>query len=641
MPVVWARRIGLVLEALALVLLVARVAEALPVDGFRFNVFTDRELVRALRWPDADLALGAELSGRSGARVPGWLVPLVFGLPTRLGLGPEAVYAVVLALALGSLVVLHLGLRPALGPLGAGVATVLVAGSAVWAEHVGVLYNPALVPMFAAICVVGLVRAVHGGDARWLAASGVAGVVGAQAHGSVAVLTLAALVAGAPWVRRWRGAWVGVPTAIAVTLPYVVADALGGLANTRALLDLGGDSTPSRVLLDPGAVVRALAGRDAWLVPTGTAAAGLALLGLAGPLRPTSWRVPGAVGLALGIAVVALARGVGGHVETRYALVLVPLLAAGLGGVVAAMPVRGLRVVVAAGLVAGGLAGLPPRVGGAGYRLLLTQIEELGGSGSIHDVAGGTTWSGGAGPSVPAWPLQVPADHLLAADGGYRGASRPPCNLVLPFSSGAEDPELASLVPSAGPAARVLERRELAGGVRWLRFDPDASWCPTTMRDCYVDRAEDVALRDRLRSAADGEVVAWREGAAHRFGVRVPSSRADVPLHLGVEVTPRPGGVDVRVHGPELRPWCDTPARHVVRVRDVAVELASGAEQARLPIAEGLGGDQPIPPVTAGLRGLAPGAWSVSLTLVRWPTPGEGGSADLPLATALGLVDVP
>ncbi|MCA9573542.1 MAG: hypothetical protein KC656_37155, partial [Myxococcales bacterium] len=81
---VWPRRLAVALAAVAVTALGAAWVARGWAQDFGYNLFTDRDLARGLLLPVDGVTPGAELSGGSGARVPGWITPVVFGLPQLL-----------------------------------------------------------------------------------------------------------------------------------------------------------------------------------------------------------------------------------------------------------------------------------------------------------------------------------------------------------------------------------------------------------------------------------------------------------------------------------------------------------------------------------------------------------------------------
>lgn len=628
----------------------AAVLHAHPADGFGTMLFTDRELVRALHWPGHDAALGAELTGAAGARVPGFLLPALFGVPTALGLGPVGVYGLVRLLLAAGLVGLYVGLRRVAGPAGALAALALTAVSPALHGTVAVLYNPAFAPAFAGLAAGSLARLVHDRDARHLPGLVAAVALGAQVHLAILVVAAAAVPAVVVTLvgRPWRAGLVRAAAVLAVLeAPYVVSELVTGGANTRAWLGQprGG---PSPFGADSGLddVVR-------WLVaPFAGSTVGLAAgLGLGGVLlgsplglrRPESRDAARTAAWLTGTAAlgaVLLAQGTALAIHDRYVLPLVPVVAAAVGVAVRTVASLGPWPLRAVGPLGAGAAlavlavGLPPRPEGLpGYPLRLAQLDALravDGS-TLGEVAGRTVWAHAEAPLGDDWPTNVTIDHLLAPDGGYPGAAAPPCALVVQELRGSSRAGLSDLelvrgfVPSAGEATRVIDAHDLPGGARLVRYDPGEAWCPTTMSNRYVDLPGEAALRAALADRPTGEVLADTVDGAARFRVALPGSSDATRIDVEVVVDARADGVRVRFASPELRGWCDTWARSTSRVARVRLELAAGGEVVTIPLSPGpLGGHDPAPPLRVTAPPLAPGSWTATLGLDVLPAPYPG-----------------
>ncbi|MCB9665061.1 MAG: hypothetical protein H6732_13180 [Alphaproteobacteria bacterium] len=527
------------------VLAVVAVGGALAWRGlygdFGYNLFTDRDLARGLALSSTGVSPGAELSGGTGARIPGWLSPVVFGLPQLVaGAGARPVMACAGGLAAVGVVLLGLGTVRRLGALAAWTCAVLTATHPAVLGVLADLWNPSFVVLPAAAAAVALLRVADDGDPRAVAAWSVAVALGAQLHLSMLALGLASLP-GVLW--RTRGhlrrtiLLVVVPATLAYA-PHLAQEAAAGWPNTRALLEIPAVSGPAGG--GPALVREALAlltwgvpgapGPEgplaSWLPATGVALlAAPVLAGAPGVLPPRHARRVRVVAWPVYLVLAAYLPSSMPYMAPRYLTVLVPALAVGAAAAVAGLREGGSRgvswavAVLTLGLTLPRVAWLEvetrrtdPLGHGALEDALATLVAERG---SLQEVVGRTVWRTVSETSGPPLASAGPAvAHLLLADGSsVPGSLSPPCTALvsadeasLPDAALGDGAVLARLLRLEGPVAVVGPPRRVAKPWRAIDYVPVAGACPTSMTQRYVDTPIERVLHPLYGRLEAGEV---------------------------------------------------------------------------------------------------------------------------------------
>ncbi|MCB9664355.1 MAG: hypothetical protein H6732_09590 [Alphaproteobacteria bacterium] len=622
-----------------------------------FTVWSDRDLARALAVTEAFPVAGAELTGPSGARIPGGLQSLILAPPVLLGFDALGAMRWQVLLEGVGLTALALGIARLVGPAWGLLAAALVAVHPVTAVTSGQVWNPGLLPLALGLVVAGLLGSWGRGDGRALALVVAGALVGLQAHLSILPVLAAATVLLAwrrPPVTRGTAA-VCVGLVVLAYAPFLVHEALDGFRDLRALgrqpdLQPGTHATPAHAqalaLLE---LVGAARAAELPFDAATRAAGGLMLLvPLAWALARGRDRAADAVALA-GLALLAtslLALTLDGavnlraHHAERFAEASVFALATAVAGTGAALAARWPRAgrltaawVVALGTVV--LASEPwrrdledpeawrtlPRV-----QARLDGLQALVG-GELDDVvartivlrAPGPTWAGRAEDGQA---------FLLARRGlPWPGAGAPPCAgaFVSRFPDDAPpitQERLEEALRQPLPGFRILEQVDLPGE-RLVRYELDLPACPSTMVQKHVPTPTEARL---ARLAPDSGPTRWVDDADHLL---VAFHRDWLPLALEVEADD--GGLRWRLHGQPLRgrAWnLGVLATASLAAPHVDVELPEGGAL-RVDFPPFVGEPGVPTPVSARSEALPPGSRLVlRYALVdQRTTPGAGAGA--------------
>ncbi len=579
-----------------------------------YDLWSDRDLMRAARLGSMPEVTGAELSYGSGVRIPGSLQYLLMAPWLQGGASPVGAYR--MQALLEGLGVLLLG-REAWTRWGlwAGAVTVGVWGVGRVPNEVGAtLWNPGFVPLFACALTVASVRLVGGGRPQawtlWIAAL----AAGAQMHLSVALLAAFVLPMLVVWgPPRARGPVLrGLGLAAVLYLPFLVHELVWGARTLKGLLAPG-----QAAALAPGASW-GTAGTSLWAVGAAwvdvhtplelmtyhpvvgglgvvaSALLGLGLIGvwgraLVGAIRGRELgpdrRVVGLLAgvwllmlvyLALGpLTAVSLGQG------ERYVLMLWPSTALLAGwGAAAAVRAAGSRastVAAALALLLAVRAGALVLDAGSVRRSLrswtervavLAEVQAVTGW-SLVDVAGRVVLAPGGDVAFGrTWDTLQGIDHVLHRVGAtFDGSQPPPCGLLVPVPSNtdvAHPPFDAAYVQAVLdqplPELKVLDVLAVGSRHQLVRYTLAGQACRTSFTNRYVDTPEEVTLRS-LWGAPPGTVreLAPPGPDVRRFGAVVPDPRhepgaeGETPLVLGVDLSVRPDGVGLTLHSNALR----------------------------------------------------------------------------------------
>ncbi|MCB9662938.1 MAG: hypothetical protein H6732_02415 [Alphaproteobacteria bacterium] len=596
-------------------------------QDFGYNLFTDRDLTRGLLLPVDGFTPGAELSGGSGARVPGWITPVVFGLPQLLvGAGARPVQVLASVLTAVAILGLGAGVGRRHGPLAAWVAATLLATHPVVLGMGADLWNPSFVVLPATVAALALLRLAHDGSPVAVAVWAAAVAVGAQLHLSMLGIGLASLP-GVLWHTRSRvGRTLGlvVLTALAAMLPHVLHELGTGFANTRAMTSIPAVDGESRrglqlvtealaLLADEGARRPGVWSVLAPVVRVGDLAMLLAplLVLLPVPLPPAHRRALGLVGAPVVLALASYLPSSLPYMAPRYLAVLVPPLAITVAVAVDALRSRvgptarmltGLVVVAVALPRTAWLDVNPHHADPLGHIALTEALDALEAErGSLREVVGRTVWRRPQGQDDgPLLPSAGPAvAHLLLAEGiDHPGSLPPPCTLLvaadperLPDAALLEPEEVLRLLRVDGPIEVRGPVRHVAAPWRAVDWVPPRGTCPTSMTQRYVDTPGERWLHPWFGRLEAGQVVpppqglpeGWIVGIPHvpgaQSGTRVyPAGvrlRLDDALHATLEANQLRGIAD-------NSDWFDPAV-----LSDPTLVLTRGDDRVELPLAVG------------------------------------------------------
>lgn len=641
-------------DGLAL-LIVAWVGWCALSGTFIYNLFTDRDLLRAALLPVTWDATGSEMTGDFGARLPGaGLSAMLWAGEASTG-GPEGAFRLQILLWLGGALALYAMVAPVLGRRPALVALALLLVHPAVVETEIALWNPGFVAGFGALAAGALVRVSAGADGRFVPMWAGALATGAQVHMTAGVWALVTLpgVLAARWPDRRR--WWGVTACVVVALflPYVVSEVVNGAPNTLRLIhqaqgtDHPGDAAPAApglrfglfLLGAPAGELDRLLQADRGRVAYAAVLGALVLIGMGAGL----WRRDGqaAHALAWGLLLECAGYALGGStlVEARYVVVLAPALAllaaVGLERLLARVP-TGLRalepvtLLLLAGLGVERLSAVQTAwsLDGAPYswRALSTSLStiEAQTGWTLREISGRAAWrrEDRSGERMPwrAWPA---VGFLLHQRGeSFPGSQAPPCALVAGGSGVPSEitPEVVSrLIDARSPVTVLSEPVALGADWRFVLYAPGSGRCPTSMVQRYVDTEAEAAARPLWKALPFFEATPLPFVEGQRVAMMVgahPASDALVyAMMVVVDLSPRAGHVDARFESNQLRgyadnvgytdPWMLEQARLIFTSQD-------GAEVA-LPLAEDrIGRAYDLPPIAVGID-LAAGAWRVEL----------------------------
>jgi hypothetical protein len=614
----------------------ALLAERWATTPLQWLLWSDRDLVRASRLALERPVVGPEVSYGDGARLPGGLLYELWGLVVAAGGGPEAVYRLQAALEVGALALIGVLVAQRTDAWAGAVAVAVALTALPWVSTTAAVWNPALVPLFAAAALVGADRAVTDGRADAVAAVALAGALGAQVHltaGAVALVLLVAIALLRPRVAA-RGALPAIGAVLVVALPYLVVDASRGWPNTRAIGTAprgapgDGDLLAAAWWLRPDVdFAVGLGAHGAWLALG--AALAVAALGLARRDRATVGALLPPVAV-VGVTVVGLARSDTGAAALRYALAAVPawavLVGEGFGRlrrqVGQRSPVATLAVVVPVTVLAVAVVGaerqaLADRAGEpARWATLNAALDDVRArtGWSLREAVGRTSlWERVGG----AWSHEARRGVTWLLDRqevDFPGSLPSPCALVL-FGGRDEvvdDAWLAAELPASLGAPHVTADEPWGRDGRLVRYTLDGGLCPTSLAQRYLDTLAEAEVRDLWRRAPDGRAVPVPGRATRHVGrLRVD----DVPpVAVAVDLLPGPGRLDAVLHANQLRGRAYNTELledgFVVRPR---LRLERPGEVRELVLAPGLVGDGgALTPLRAGGR-LPAGTWTVEL----------------------------
>ena len=632
--------LGVVALGALLLAVLAMLLDHVLHNSFRYLLFTDRELLRGARlWTDLPTT-GPEMTG-AGVRLPGPLLPLLFGLPRLVSTDPHAVYALQWVGAGASVLVLARSASRHLGPWIAVAAVYLSVAPQLWRDTLTLLWNPGFLPLPIALMTAGLLSWVVGRDPRGLTWFGVGAGLGVQIHMSTMALVAASLPVlyltrppGAGAALRRAAMWFGLLLA-----PYLVGEVLTGGANLRIGWEAGGGGPPrgpwwnrvaDQVVMLADA--RHAAGwwqdlhRDPVSVAMRTMPWVAGLLGLVGAaLRrgqdPDARRPSDRASLALGsiaaLYLVSLGASSTPEPVPRYLMAVLPVLgvatAAGvqasltrLGHLTGRAPALAVAVLLFLGTAwgfGGGRIQLPDDVGT--WRGLTQRIDALQQhqGWTLEDVTRRTLWthwdaqgrlSLQAGPS---WP----GTGILLHNAGvpFQGSGAPPCALYIHPSDGAplSLQDTRRVLDEAVPRSTLLADFVPAPGERVLIYAPHEARCPTSMVQRYVDLATEAELHRRWRDlpCLQGAPLPAPPDTA-RFATTVPVFDPDDGCRMGqtiaaaIDLHLTPGGLTATLHSNQLRGRADNTgwysSARIVRPT-VWLEPLDGGPPTTLPIHDG------------------------------------------------------
>lgn len=574
--------LGLGMAALA----VARVV----VSRFDHRIWADRELMRGAHFFDEWPTTGAELSYAVGARIPGGALYALVAFGQLIHDSPVAVQRLIYTLdTLGALAVAWVVSRAA-GRLAAVATFGVWLSVAVVHEGLAQIWNPAFMPAFVAMAMVGAYKVAADRDARGWAALGLGLALAAQMHlsaipfgATLLLLTLLAVpVEGALWMAA------AVLLAVGTYTPYLISESRDGWLNTHMLMNqphlshtvpmwLHGQRWGDAVQLLPALSLH----RGAPWMPDWTHA--LAWLtfptfawGLVRAARGAWAGDAGDRGLFVLIAsIVPTAAYMFADpyiaTEPRYFFVFVPGLAVGCGVGVADLVRRAealsapLAAVLAAAPVVAILSASTWWIPNQG--LQERAIERYEAALDQARTKAGWTWTELAGRTVivgadtpGAWRASFGMDDMLRRHGGeFPGSLAPPCGMLL-LDLQAGD-EVAAKIPTSvevGPSGfRWIENTLLAPDVRWVVYDPGTALCPTAMVERYRDLPAELELRQLADTLPLGTARALpaSDPATRRWALAVPAdpSGGVLPMVVGLTLTRRGESLDVRIDSAQLR----------------------------------------------------------------------------------------
>lgn len=663
---------------------------------FGYPMYADRDLVRGLRFFQDVPTSGAELSAGVGARVPGALLGVVFGLPQWLGGDANAVFLFQVLLESLAVVWLHQIVARRQGPLAGLAAAAVMLGSTSEIANVAALWNPGFLPLFVVGAYDGFDRAVVA--RRWTGVVQLAwfAALGAQLHLSMVLVAtpmlLVLVLQGLPTPRR---AWPASVAAIALAYaPYLWGEALTGFSNGR---DLGQQDVVARGLSSfTAAPVRWLHFVQQLIGDPWTEAGHVWVARSEGAVHAAVWLlVCGAVGVhALVAARVAragrtsaptdvssladaaiLVSGIG-YLSTdatlgphaRYVVAFVPVWARLVANTVHAVsgPVAAPRAPwrlagIAAAIVTVGAVSTPgrPRFFPATthdphtYAGALAEIADLRArtGWSLAEVTGRTAWLSVEGDTLRA-AFGPTFDHVLAQQGKtFPGSLPPPCALMLDASTAAPgqgpwDPAraLASLL---GPdAVATLDAEEVRPREWRVLYTPRRGRCPTTMAQRYNATPVEATLRAVTPDLRCGspETVPIDEPDTTLWAIRydIDPRLCDATYTVGVALRRTGDGVVATLHGNQLRGHAPNVGYYDPVIVDrprLTFTPDAGGPPVELGLAEGRVGSTTENTPLHAIATLPDGAWTVRFTMdvladkTMFPIP-----ADLPVRNTVDVV---
>lgn len=564
----------------AVVAVVPSVGRLLWTD-FAWMPWSDRDLARsqgAGLWTET---MGAELSYGVGARVPGGLMHLLYGLPMAVGGGPVAAYRLQGALEVAALLAMVAWLLRRFGAAAAAAALAAWTTTSIASNTMAGLWNPALVPLFAAVAGLALLEQAVAPRRSLPWVFGLACGLGAQLHMSQLVFALAGGLGMVALSRRRLEAMVLVVVGVLVPyLPYLAVEAASGWGNTTMMLgpsqgeDVIGHSDRGRyfwVNVDALAdIVMArrlqegigdgLAANVLWDV-VGVVGAGVAIAAAAWLRGPA----------ARGVVVVVLALGfyaawflTSGRVQldasgaSRYFIAVLPVASLVVGMVVGSSPPRARLALLIGALLVGG-----PRVV-AWWRLPPYLSESA--------VQFGHLWNGLRGlEMVTPYRGRDLLRRTVILDAGWlarRGevgvvsifgdtapmpAPEGPCLYIYgglapkPLGAIPGEERLIDSMPPGATAVRVGRSWRIGDRVRVASFTVTGAPCPTSFSNRYIPTGVEPQLLAVAEDLSNGDVVSVVPGAPGWTATRVGDAV------LGVFLAAAGDQVQVRLEANALR----------------------------------------------------------------------------------------
>lgn len=565
---------------------------------FTYVIWSDRDLVRSAV-PFFQLpTTGAELSYGTGARVPGGAYHALVWLAEQVTRDPQGVWRFQVGLDALAAAILGLGVGRRFGWLAGALAAAAVLGADPNTNTQDRLWNPAWLPLFAALATVAWLRVVADRDARALVLWGTAIALGGQMHVTALLLAPAMLPgianARAPHTGRWLlAAAVG---ALAVYAPYLASEAAHGWPNTRLLLHpdqvtdaamlVSGDARPWQTvwetlttLAGEGSIQQLSTRFGAWMIAVGAVAPALVAgvlidLGARSPRGEARRRV--LIGLVTAIlietAMFARARyfAMGSSDTTRYLLALTPLTATLLA-------VAGATAVQAAARWGRNAVPLMATLLGAsiGVHLLTVELHTrehnathdhwpgligwLNGTQAatgwtLDQIAGRVVVTEGIGPHAWSPHRAMPIDALLLARGlSFPGSLAPPCAVLFPTSPAdpapLDDATLAATLGDGVVGPVVEARHQVGPNLALVVYHPSVGRCPTNLSNRYLLTPEESLARAGWASTPAGTAAAVpvEQGRAWVLNVDLTAGVSKPSVEAPMLITVRPAGDDAEV----------------------------------------------------------------------------------------------
>ncbi len=671
----WETVLGLVVVVVAIAAVLTRSSPG----SYGYNLFTDRDFARALRWRDELPVSGAELTGSFGARVPGAALGVAFWAGSWLGPDTEGPFRLVLVGLSASALVVYGGLLRALGPWGAATAAALWVSHPLFARVLADLWNPSFLPLPLAVAVAGVAHAVLDDRPRGLVVAAAAVAVAAQFHIGVAVWAGAfvpGLVFARPALVR-AAAGPSVATVLAVYSPFLIVDVARGAPDLLALgnqvaaaLSGVGSSTGDHAAargFDIAQLVGVLA-PGPWGLTLTLAACALPLLGV-------RWRRPRPRDTFVLLFLVQLALGIALHtwgshyaIQTRYlvgglgATVLLPGLGVSLLTAWSARA-RLLHLLWVPAVLALAWEGRRPvwrsawpGVSDPMSAAALTEVlgnlqQELGVP--VGELARRAAWIVVPTSGTPAeWPSFPALDHTLALEGrDWEGSGKPPCVLVFRPQHGDTvldvTPEaIQRWMGSTTPVELLSAPWQPHQGWTAVRYSEGDAACRTTTGQRYVPTAFERETRDVWEALPPGSAGPL-PGGAGRFGAHlVRSSDGQLSTWVAVELVDDGAQLTVTLHGNQLRGMAEGDRWFETRsLWRPTLSLTQDDREVEVVIEPGLvGGRGANTPLSVSTPSPSPGPWTVRLhaTLVdARPDAPDIARPDDAVSILLGTIDLP
>jgi hypothetical protein len=575
---------------------------------FAYVIWSDRDLVRSAVSFSQLPSTGAELSYGTGARIPGGAYHTLVWLAQQLTPDPQGVWRFQVGLDALAAAVLGLGVGRRFGGLAGALAAAAALGADPNTATQQRLWNPAWLPLFAAVATVAWLRVVADRQAWALLVWGVAIALAGQMHVTALLLAPAMLpgivAARAPHTVRWLAA--AALGATAVYAPYLVSEAAHGWPNTRLLLHpnqlsdasmlVSGDARPwqtaweTLTTLSGTSSVQQLATRfGPGIVAVGAVAPALVagvLIDLGTRTTPRDQaRASVLLGLITAIlietAMFARARyfAMGSSDTTRYLLALTPLTAtlvavAGATAVRAAarwgrgaVPLLATLLALSTGLRLIALD-LHTREHHTAHDHWSSLVRWLDGAQRatgwpLDQLAGRLVVAEGTGPHTWRPHLATPIDALLRAQGlAFPGSLTPPCAVLFPTSPAdpapLDDATLAATLGDGVSNPVVDARHDLSPSLALVVYHPSVGRCPTTLSNRYLLTPEEEVAREAWPGTPPGTAhrLTDADGSARWVvNVDLAAGTTGPPLDAPMLVTvgPRDDGQEVSLHANLLR----------------------------------------------------------------------------------------